>query len=46
LAPGFACDPGKADMNLRGKFTADADGRLWFRTVKRSGYPVPVSGER
>lgn len=37
-------DPGQADMNLRGKFTADADGHVWFRTVKPSGYPVPVSG--
>ena len=37
-------DPGQADMNLRGKFTTDADGHVWFRTVKPSGYPVPVSG--
>lgn len=37
-------DPGQADMNLRGKFTADADGHVWFSTVKPSGYPVPVSG--
>jgi hypothetical protein len=21
-------------MNLRGKFTTDADGRFWFRSVK------------
>jgi hydroxyquinol 1,2-dioxygenase len=37
-------DPTQADMNLRGKFTADADGHVWFSTVKPSGYPVPVSG--
>lgn len=37
-------DPQQADMNLRGKFTADAEGHVWFRTVKPSGYPVPVSG--
>jgi hydroxyquinol 1,2-dioxygenase len=37
-------DPSQADMNLRGKFTADADGHVWFGTVKPSGYPVPVSG--
>jgi catechol 1,2-dioxygenase len=37
-------DPGQADMNLRGKFTTDADGRIAFRTVKPSGYPVPIGG--
>jgi catechol 1,2-dioxygenase len=37
-------DPGQADMNLRGKFTTDADGRFWFRTVKMVGYPVPMDG--
>src|SRR4051812_38677131 len=25
-------DPGQAEMNLRGKFTTDADGRIWFRS--------------
>ena len=25
-------DPEQADMNLRGKFTTDADGRFWFRS--------------
>lgn len=37
-------DPGQADMNLRGRFTADADGHVWFRTVKPAGYPIPLSG--
>lgn len=37
-------DPGQADMNLRGKFVTDAQGRIWFRTVKPEGYPIPVSG--
>ena len=37
-------DPAQADMNLRGRFSTDAEGHLWFRTVKPSGYPVPVSG--
>ena len=37
-------DPAQADMNLRGKFTTDADGRFWFRTVKPAGYPIPVDG--
>jgi hydroxyquinol 1,2-dioxygenase len=30
--------------NLRGLFTADADGGYWLRTVRPSSYPVPVDG--
>lgn len=37
-------DPDQAEMNLRGKFTTDADGRFWFWTVKMVGYPIPVDG--
>jgi len=37
-------DPGQAEMNLRGVFTTDADGRFWFRTVKMVGYPIPTDG--
>ncbi len=37
-------DPDQADMNLRGKFTTDAAGRISFRSVKPVGYPVPVNG--
>lgn len=37
-------DPQQADMNLRGKFTTDAQGCIRFRTVKPSGYPIPVAG--
>jgi hydroxyquinol 1,2-dioxygenase len=37
-------DPQQADMNLRGKFTTDAEGHIRFRTVKPSGYPIPVTG--
>ena len=37
-------DPEQADFNLRGKFTTDADGRFWFRTVKMVGYPIPTDG--
>ncbi len=37
-------DPAQADMNLRGKFTTDARGRIAFRSVKPAGYPIPVSG--
>jgi catechol 1,2-dioxygenase len=34
----------QADMNLRGKFMTDTDGRFWFRSVKPAGYPIPVDG--
>jgi protocatechuate 3,4-dioxygenase beta subunit len=37
-------DPNQADMNLRGKFTTDAKGKFWFRSVKPAGYPVPTGG--
>jgi catechol 1,2-dioxygenase len=37
-------DPQQADMNLRGKFVTDAQGCIEFRTVKPSGYPIPVTG--
>jgi hydroxyquinol 1,2-dioxygenase len=37
-------DPEQADMNLRGKFTTDAQGRIAFRSVKPAGYPIPLSG--
>jgi catechol 1,2-dioxygenase len=37
-------DPDQADMNLRGKFTTDADGKFSFRSVKPAGYPVPTDG--
>ena len=37
-------DPEQAEMNLRGKFTTDADGRFWFRTVMMVGYPIPTNG--
>jgi catechol 1,2-dioxygenase len=37
-------DPAQADMNLRGRFTTDGDGRIAFRSVKPAGYPVPVDG--
>ena len=35
-------DPEQADMNLRGKFTTDANGHIAFRSVKPAGYPIPV----
>ena len=37
-------DPEQAEMNLRGKFTTDADGRFLFRSVKMVGYPIPTDG--
>lgn len=32
------------DMNLRGIFTSDDDGRYWFRSVKPRFYPIPDDG--
>jgi catechol 1,2-dioxygenase len=37
-------DPDQADFNLRGKFTTDAAGKFWFRSVKPAGYPIPTDG--
>jgi hydroxyquinol 1,2-dioxygenase len=37
-------DPVQADMNLRGKFTTDAQGRISFRSIKPAGYPIPIDG--
>ncbi|SFJ15481.1 dioxygenase [Bradyrhizobium sp. Gha] len=37
-------DPDQADMNLRGKFTTDQDGRFAFRSVMMIGYPIPTDG--
>ena len=37
-------DPEQADMNLRGKFTTDRDGRFSFRSVMMVGYPIPTNG--
>jgi catechol 1,2-dioxygenase len=37
-------DAGQADMNLRGVFETDAEGRFGFRSVKPAGYPVPTHG--
>ncbi|HZD89964.1 MAG TPA: dioxygenase [Pseudolabrys sp.] len=37
-------DPKQAEMNLRGKFTTDKEGRFSFRSVKPAGYPIPVDG--
>ena len=37
-------DPVQADMNLRGKFITDKDGRIAFRSIKPAGYPIPIDG--
>ena len=37
-------DPSQAQMNLRGRFRTDAAGRFEFRSVKPSGYPIPIDG--
>jgi catechol 1,2-dioxygenase len=37
-------DPSQADMNLRGRFHTDENGRFSFRSVKPAGYPVPTHG--
>jgi len=37
-------DSNQAEMNLRGRFVSDAEGRFDFRSVKPAGYPIPVDG--
>ena len=37
-------DPEQAEMNLRGKFTTDSQGRFRFSTVKMVGYPIQTGG--
>ena len=37
-------DPEQAEMNLRGLFTTDEEGRYFFRSVRPAGYPVPTDG--
>ena len=39
-------DDTQADMNLRGKFTTDAEGRFGFRSIRPAGYPVPTARPR
>lgn len=37
--------PGEVpDRNLRGLFTADHEGRFWFRTILPAAYPIPDDG--
>jgi protocatechuate 3,4-dioxygenase beta subunit len=37
-------DPDQPEMNLRGLFHTDSDGKWHFRSVKPAGYPVPTHG--
>jgi catechol 1,2-dioxygenase len=37
-------DPSQPEMNLRGVFVTDAQGRFSFISVKPAGYPVPNNG--
>ncbi|MBM3527392.1 MAG: catechol 1,2-dioxygenase [Alphaproteobacteria bacterium] len=37
-------DASQADMNLRGKFRTDAEGKISFRSIKPAGYPIPING--
>jgi catechol 1,2-dioxygenase len=37
-------DPAQSEMNLRGRFVSDENGRFHFCSVKPAGYPIPVDG--
>lgn len=37
-------DPSQPEMNLRGRFTTDEQGRYHLRSVVPAGYPVPTDG--
>lgn len=37
-------DSTQPDMNLRGRFVTDAEGRYLLRSVMPAGYPVPIDG--
>jgi len=37
-------DTTQAEMNLRGRFTTDADGHFEFTSVIPAGYPIPIDG--
>ncbi len=37
-------DPEQAEWNLRGRFLTDGNGAFSFRSVKPSGYPLPMGG--
>jgi protocatechuate 3,4-dioxygenase beta subunit len=37
-------DPDQAEWNLRGRFVTDDAGVFRFRSIKPSGYPIPLGG--
>lgn len=37
-------DPAQPEMNLRGRFSTDEQGRYFLRTALPAGYPVPTDG--
>jgi protocatechuate 3,4-dioxygenase beta subunit len=37
-------DATQVEMNLRGRFVSDDNGRFDFRSVKPAGYPIPIDG--
>ncbi|MEV7755952.1 hypothetical protein [Streptomyces griseofuscus] len=37
-------DPEQAEWNLRGKFFSDEEDVFAFRSIKPSGYPIPIDG--
>ncbi|HEY6395470.1 MAG TPA: intradiol ring-cleavage dioxygenase [Candidatus Binataceae bacterium] len=37
-------DEHQPEMNLRGRFRTDAEGRFKFRSIKPASYPVPTDG--
>jgi protocatechuate 3,4-dioxygenase beta subunit len=37
-------DANQPDVNLRGVFKTDRDGKFWFKTIKPAAYPVPTDG--
>ncbi|MEA2759169.1 MAG: hydroxyquinol 1,2-dioxygenase [Methylobacteriaceae bacterium] len=37
-------DPAQAEMNLRGRFISDPEGKFGFTSVMPAGYPIPDDG--
>lgn len=37
-------DENQSEMNLRGTFETNDEGRFWFRSIKPAGYPIPTDG--
>jgi protocatechuate 3,4-dioxygenase beta subunit len=35
---------GQPEVNLRGIFKTNEDGKFWFKTIKPAAYPVPTDG--